>query len=153
MDPILTPHPPRTPRPYALKPGAFAGMPGLGPAKHSQLHATLAAVPQALSSPTLCLAMPNLAHQTEAFWKSCLQGTLEGLVTGRPCARTPRARTRSRGTNDFKVIASVPATPCCPGTEHSRHLGAARTEGSGCILLIPWSAYQVVVPMTVKFYV
>lgn len=37
------------------------------------------------------------AHHTEGFRKSCLQGTLVCLDTGRPCARTPKARMRSEG--------------------------------------------------------
>lgn len=43
----------------------------------------------------------QITAQTEAFRKSCLQGTLEGLVTGRPCARTPRARTRSFSSSRY----------------------------------------------------
>ena len=41
------------------------------------------------------------AHQTEGFRKSCLQGTLVCLDTGRPCARTPKARMSSEGSKGF----------------------------------------------------
>lgn len=59
-------------------------------------------------------------HQTEGFRKSCLQGTLVCLDTGRPCARTPKARMSSEGSKGFpregysesghSVACSRPAT-------------------------------------------
>lgn len=58
-------------------------------------------------SPTLpcppCPLCPT--HQTAGFRKSCLQGTLVGLDTGRPCARTPRARMRSEGAGQVHMKA------------------------------------------------
>lgn len=60
-------------------------------------------VPQ---SPLPRMATPRrLAHQTEGFRKSCLQGALGCLATGRPCARTPKARMRSGGSKRSHVNA------------------------------------------------
>lgn len=69
----------------------------------------------------------GLAHQMEGFRKSCLQGTLLCLATGRPCAKTPKARIRSRGSKYSHVSALGGCSrglvlPAVSGTSEGPHL-------------------------------
>lgn len=55
----------------------------------------------------------RLAHQTEGFRKSCLQGTLVCLATGRPCARAPKAGISPAGSSLVRTAPrrAVPGAP------------------------------------------
>lgn len=70
----------------------------------------------ALPPPLLHTVTPRrLAHQTEGFRKSCLQGTLVSLATGRPCTKTLTARMRSAESGHPRESRSESGTgaACC----------------------------------------
>lgn len=57
-----------------------------------------------------------LAHQTEGFRKSCLQGTLVCLATGRPCARAPKAGISPAGSQ-CSLVRTAPQRAVPRATE------------------------------------